>query len=96
MATKWWAHIIIAKPSSLIPYSYSPTAVSVDRNGTSPVFDWDMSTGWVFRIAHDGTSRRMCWLPHKRRYGGVIAWSGQKVAIGAESGLVTILDFSDV
>jgi hypothetical protein len=89
-------HIIIEKPSLLIPYSYSPTAVSVDRNLTSPVFELDMGTGWVIRIAHDGTWQWMCWLPHKRRYGGVIAWCREKVAIGAESGLVTILDFSDV
>jgi hypothetical protein len=38
----------------------------------------------------------MCWLPHPRRHNGQIACWGQKMVIGAASGLVTILDFSNV
>jgi hypothetical protein len=68
----------------------------MDRNGTSPVFELNASTGWVSRLVLDGILRRMCWLPHKRRHRGVMACWEQKVVIGAESGLVTILDFSDV
>jgi hypothetical protein len=65
-------------------------------NGNNAAFQLDERQGWVSRVALDGSLRRMCWLPHKRRHGGCIAWSGQQVVIGAESGIVTILDFSDV
>jgi hypothetical protein len=88
--------ILIAKLSSLIHPSHSPTEVFTDRAGTGTFFELSASTGWVSRIVRNGSTQRMCWLPHKRRHNGCIAWSGQKVVIGAESGIVTILDFSDV
>jgi hypothetical protein len=68
----------------------------MDSNRSNAAFELDESQGWVSRLALDGSMRRMCWLPHQRRHDGCIAWSGQKVVIGAESGMVTILDFSDV
>jgi hypothetical protein len=68
----------------------------MDLNGSNAAFELDENQGWVSRVARDGSSRRMCWLPHKRRHHGCIAWCGQKVVIGAASGLLTILDFSDV
>jgi hypothetical protein len=53
--------------------------------------------GWVLRQDRDGSWRRMCWLPYKRRGdGGVVTCSGQKLVITASGGLLTILDFSDV
>jgi hypothetical protein len=52
--------------------------------------------GWISRLEEDKRWRRMCWLPHERRHGGFLRSFGQRVAIGADSGLVTILDFSDV
>jgi hypothetical protein len=63
-------------------------------NQSSVTFDLDPTAGWVFRFMLDGTRRRMCWLPHRRR-GEVACW-GQKVVIGAASGIVTILDFLNV
>jgi hypothetical protein len=52
--------------------------------------------GWLFRHDSDGIWRRVCWLPYKRRHKGEMANLGQRVCIGASSGVVTILDFSDV
>jgi hypothetical protein len=68
----------------------------MDFDRSNEAFELDESQGWVSRIGSYGSSRRMCWLPHKRRHKGCIAWYGQKVVVGAESGLVTIIDFSDV
>jgi WD40 repeat protein len=65
-------------------------------NESTATFDLDRTEGWVFRLTNDGTCRRMCWLPHKRRDTGMIACRGQKLVIGAASGIVTILDFSHV
>jgi hypothetical protein len=65
-------------------------------NKCNVAFELDEDQGWVSRIARDGSSRRMCWLPHKRRHDGRITWCGQKVVVGARSGLVTILDFSNL
>jgi hypothetical protein len=64
-------------------------------NGTFKLDEAD--NGWIWRCGADGLWRRMCWLPYKRRHGGMIrACFGQKVVITAESGLLTILDFSDI
>jgi hypothetical protein len=52
--------------------------------------------GWVYRRKGDGTWQRMCWLPHKRRHEGKLDYHGDRLVIGAASGWVTILDFSDV
>jgi WD40 repeat protein len=87
---------LITKSLSLIHDHHSLTEIIMDSNKNNAAFQLDESQGWVFRIARDGSSRRMCWLPHKRRQEGCIAWSGQKVVIGAQSGIVTILDFPDV
>jgi hypothetical protein len=94
--TKRSVHSLHAKSSSLTHHCYSPTEIIIDSNGSNPAFKLDANQGWVSRVALDGSLQRMCWLPHKRRHGGLIAWSGQKVVIGADSGIVTILDFSDV
>jgi hypothetical protein len=68
----------------------------MDSNQSSAAFDLDPTEGWVFRLMLHGDRRRMCWLPHKRRDQGEIAYWGQKVAIGATTGILTILDFSNV
>jgi hypothetical protein len=65
-------------------------------NDIAANFQLDLSNEWVCRLSPDRTWRRMCWLPHKRRHDGKMACWGQKVAIGAASGIVTILDFSKV
>jgi hypothetical protein len=80
----------------LIHHAHATTDIILDSNGSNPTFELDESTGWLSRLALDDSTRRMCWLPHKRGYGGRIACWGQKVVIGAHSGLVTILDFSDM
>jgi WD40 repeat protein len=65
-------------------------------NESTATFDLDRTGGWLFRFTNDGTCRRMCWLPHQRWDRAEIACWGQKVVIGAASGIVTILDFSHV
>jgi hypothetical protein len=55
------------------------------------------TTGWVWRVAANGTRQRLCWLP--KQYRGSrheIASHGQTVCIGADNGAITILDFSNV
>jgi hypothetical protein len=53
--------------------------------------------GWVLRRNLDGSWRRMCWLPYKRRKNGEIkACRGQRIVICAKGGVLTILDFSNV
>jgi hypothetical protein len=81
---------------SLIYRSRFLTELIIGSSDSATIFELDKSEGWVYRLTSDGTRRRMCWLPHKRRCSGEIASSGQKVVIGAASGIVTILDFSDV
>jgi hypothetical protein len=95
-ATTRLVHILNAKFLSLIPHSHPSTEIVIDPNESSTTFDLDRSEGWVFRLMLDGTWRRVCWLPHKRRDRGEIACWGQKVVIGAASGIVTLLDFSNV
>jgi hypothetical protein len=56
----------------------------------------DPDGGWIYAWRASGDSRRVCWLTHERRYGGKIASSGQRVCIGAATGIVTILDFFDL
>jgi WD40 repeat protein len=87
---------LITKSSLLIHDHHSLIEIIMGSNGNNAAFQLDESQGWISRLALDGSLRRMCWLPHKRRHEGRIAWCGQKVVIGAASGLVTILDFSDV
>jgi hypothetical protein len=72
------------------------TELLSDANGSTAGFDVDWREGWMFRLALDGTRRRVCWLPHSRRFNGCLAFRGQKVVIGAMSGITTILDFSNV
>jgi hypothetical protein len=56
----------------------------------------DANAGWIFRHGPDGVIRRMCWLPRDRRHKGKIAFFGDRVCVGAATGVVTILDFSEV
>jgi WD40 repeat protein len=88
---------IFITESSLFAYCYHTLIeLTIDQNGSGTTSHLDVSEGWVFRIAPDGTRRRMCWLPHKRWHDGKIACWGQKAVIGAASGTVTILDFSNM
>jgi hypothetical protein len=89
------AHSLCKAVNADSAFSFFPEMIR-DSDGSSVVFKLDAGGGWVSRVALDGSPRRMCWLPHKRRHGGRIVWRGQKVVIGARSGLVTFLDFSDV
>jgi hypothetical protein len=81
---------------SLIHRSRPLTEVIIGSNEFATTFQLDESGGWVYRLKSNTTWRRMCWLPYKRRYRGVMACWGQKVVIGAASGIVTIIDFSNV
>jgi WD40 repeat protein len=75
------------------PEDIPPTMV---ENAGWPLFELDSQTGWISRCEHGGPWRRVCWLPVELRSQGKLAHSGQKVVIGAQSGEVTILDFSRV
>jgi hypothetical protein len=59
-------------------------------------FTLDPEEGWIYAWRPNGGKRRVCWLPHERRSAGIIVSSGKRVCIGAASGVVTILDFSDL
>jgi hypothetical protein len=82
----------------LINHPRYSTDFRTDQLESSSAFKLDEATkGWLLRLDADGDWRRMCWLPHKRREDGqVLACSGQRVVIGAQGGLMTILDFSDM
>jgi hypothetical protein len=71
-------------------------AFQIDQSESSSAFKLD-GEGWVLRRNLDGFSQRMCWLPYKRReYGRIAAYYGQRIVVCAGSGLLTILDFSNV
>jgi WD40 repeat protein len=54
--------------------------------------------GWVPVSQDQDNWHRVCWLPAERQMilSSTYAYHGQKVCIGASSGAVTILDFSNV
>jgi WD40 repeat protein len=57
-----------------------------------------MDDGWI-EVSQDKYNwHRMCWLPAERQMilSSTYAYHGQKVCIGASSGAVTILDWSNV
>jgi hypothetical protein len=82
--------------SLIIPY-LSSTDIVVTKRESSTTFKLDGNDGgWVLRRKGDGTWRRMCWLPHKRRHEGRLDYHGDRLFIGAYAGCVTILDFLDV
>jgi WD40 repeat protein len=89
-------YILNTESSLFTHYSHPLTEIITDQSRSGTTFDLDVSEGWVFRTALDGTRQRMCWLPLRRwHYGRIASW-GQKAVIGAASGIVTILDFSNV
>jgi hypothetical protein len=59
-------------------------------------FSLDESTGWINRRKPDDIWRQVCWLPKERRDWAQLAFHGQKVAVGSDAGIMTILDFSHV
>jgi hypothetical protein len=59
-------------------------------------FTLDPVRGWVYAWRASGGRQRVCWLPFERRDDGIIVSSGARVCIGAATGAVTILDFSDL
>jgi hypothetical protein len=72
--------------------------LKIERRERSSAFMLDRAgKGWVLRRNLDGFWQRMCWLPYKRRgHGRIAACYGQRVVVCAESGVLTILDFSNV
>jgi WD40 repeat protein len=56
---------------------------------------WYSESGWIMLSQRSRThSVRLCWLPNERR-GSSFASHNMTAAIGARSGAVTILDFSE-
>jgi hypothetical protein len=74
------------------------TDFCTDQLESSSAFKLDKAQkGWLLCLGADGDWRRMCWLPYQRRKKGkVLACCGQQVVIGAQGGLMTILDFSEI
>jgi hypothetical protein len=59
-------------------------------------FVWDQATDWIsWQTSHSALPLPLCWIPVERR-GEAFACHGTTVVIGAEQGIITILDFSDV
>jgi hypothetical protein len=57
---------------------------------------WDYAAGWItWQTSDDTLPLPLCWIPVERR-GSKFACHGFTVVIGAEQGIITILDFSDV
>jgi WD40 repeat protein len=52
-------------------------------------------TGWVWRLSVSGVWRQVSWLPVERRSRSVVCL-GQKLAVVADSGKNTVLNFSNV
>jgi hypothetical protein len=59
-------------------------------------FALDSEKGWIYARRPNGSRRLVCWMPCERRNSGTMASSGNLVCIGAATGMVTILDFSDL
>jgi WD40 repeat protein len=80
------------------PWPQQETQDRVDQHPavTHPLFNIN-NDGWISRLNMEGVWQRVCWIPPDRQ-GSLNAWasSGQRVFIGAGSGVITILDFSHV
>jgi hypothetical protein len=77
-------------------YLHHPIDIFLAPSPQSDVqFKLDKEQGWLLRRGARGIWRRVCWLPYPRRQAGKIAYSGERVCIGAGSGVVTLLDFAD-
>jgi hypothetical protein len=84
------------------------SAISIAHHDSSTeIYTDQRESDIVFRLQDDGWVssrgdlndrwRRMCWLPYKRRNGGIILTRlGPRVVIVAPGGVMTILDFSDM
>jgi hypothetical protein len=72
--------------------------LKIEQRERSSAFMLDKAgEGWVLRRNLDGFWQRMCWLPYKRRERARIqACYEQRIVICAGSGVLTILDFSNV
>jgi hypothetical protein len=69
--------------------------MQIDERESSIAFELHQD-GWICRRHLNGTLRRICWLPYKRRNNGtMLACFGERLVIGAEHGLMTILDLSN-
>jgi hypothetical protein len=93
-----FVHFIETKLPLLINLSGCLTDIKIHHCEISSVFKLDEADeGWLLRRDVEGSWRRMCWLPFKRRkHGQVIGCDGQRVVICTRDGLMTILDFSDI
>jgi WD40 repeat protein len=72
--------------------------LSRNEQAVTPYHSRAKRDGWV-QVSQDKVNwHRMCWLPAERQplYWDLHARHGQKMCIGAGSGAVTILDFSNV
>jgi hypothetical protein len=81
----------------VIPDQSFFTLKSEQREHSSAFMLDKAGEGWVLRRNLDGFWQRMCWLPYKRRENGRIeACYGHRIVVCAGSGLLTILNFSNV
>jgi WD40 repeat protein len=94
--------IIGKHASGTVRFWDTSTGVQLDYSHemrSQPIFKLD-DAGWLWRMKPTLVWQRLCWLPVERRWkmfgSEHIVSHGQTVAIGAESGMVTILDCSQV
>jgi hypothetical protein len=58
------------------------------------ILEWQ-HPGWILRRnLADEFWMKMCWLIPDLCKQGVLAYSGERVCIGLENGMITIIDFS--
>jgi hypothetical protein len=72
------------------------TPITHASHARAETFVWDEATGWIsWQTSDDTLPLPLCWIPVERR-GEAFACHGTTAVIGADQGIVTILDFSDV
>jgi hypothetical protein len=83
-------------PDIIADQSFFPLKIEQRERSSAFMLD-EAGEGWVLHRNVEGFWQRMCWLPYKRRENGTIeACYGQRIVICAGSGVLTILDFSNV
>jgi hypothetical protein len=83
---------------AVLEQASGPGDGGANAGGVEGVIAWDDSTGWISlkrEASLEEADVRLCWLPKERR-GRPHAFRHSTMVIGAETGAITILDFSEM
>jgi hypothetical protein len=83
---------------AVLEQASAPGDAVANAGGVEGVIAWDDSTGWVClkrEASLEGADVRLCWLPMERR-GEIHAIRHNTMVIGAKTGAITVLDFSEM